>query len=140
MPVAATIIGRIAEPVLRWTQNGHPVLSLSIAATPRRKNKQTGDWDDDGAPIWINTTLWDAEAESAYELLRKGDPVIATGTLAIETYTTQNGQPGQKLVLRFPKVAKAPRPTHANPASANNHHPTHQDQATNDPWPNDPPF
>nr|DAY03364.1 MAG TPA: Single stranded DNA binding protein [Caudoviricetes sp.] len=139
MPATATITGHIAEPVLRWTQSGHPVLSLSIGATPRHKNRETGQWEDDGAPLWINATLWDAEAEAGYELLRKGDAVIATGTLALETYTTANSQPGQKLVLRFPKVAKAPRRTPANPASANNP-PTHQDQQGNAPWPNDPPF
>lgn len=140
MPATATITGRIAEPVLRWTQGGHAVLELSIAATPRRKNRQTGEWEDDGAPLWINATLWDAEAEAAAELLRKGDAVIATGTLALETYTTKNGQPGQKIVLRFPKVAKEPRPAPAHGAPANNHPPTHQGQATNAPWPNDPPF
>lgn len=129
MPATATIMGRIAEPVLRWTQGDHAVLELSIAATPRRKDRQTGEWADDGAPLWINATLWDQEAEAAAELLRKGDAVIATGTLALETYTTKNGQPGQKIVLRFPKVAKEPRPA-----------PTHQGQATNAPWPNDPPF
>ena len=83
MPATATITGRIAEPVLRWTQGGHAVLELSIAATPRRKDRQTGEWADDGAPLWINATLWDAEAEAAAELLRKGDAVIATGTLAL---------------------------------------------------------
>lgn len=136
MPTTATITGRIAEPVLRWTQSGHPVLTLSIAATPRRKDRQTGKWTDDGAPLWINATLWDAEAEASAELLRKGDPVIATGTLALETYTTANGQPGQKLILRFPKIAKQPHPTPT----------THTQQQTpppsqgNTPWPNDPPF
>lgn len=140
MSATATITGRIAEPILRWTQGGHIALALSIAATPRRKNQQTGAWEDDGAPLWINATLWDAEAEAAHELLRKGDPVIATGTLALETYTTANGQPGQKLTLRFPKVAKAPRPTPTNNASANHHPPTNQNQPNNTPWPNDPPF
>ena len=131
MPATATITGRIAEPVLRWTQGGHAVLELSIAATPRRKDRQTGEWADDGAPLWINATLWDAEAEAAAELLRKGDAVIATGTLALETYTTKNGQPGQKIVLRFPKVAKEPRPAHAHGAPANNHPPTHHDHEPN---------
>jgi single-strand DNA-binding protein len=131
MPATATILGRIAEPVLRWTQGGHAVLELSIAATPRRKDRQTGEWADDGAPLWINATLWDAEAEAAAELLRKGDAVIATGTLALETYTTKNGQPGQKIVLRFPKVAKEPRPAPAHGAPANNHPPTHHDDKQN---------
>ena len=133
MPATATITGRIAEPVLRWTQGGHPVLTLSIAATPRRKDRQTGEWTDDGAPLWINATLWDAEAEASAELLRKGDPVIATGTLALETYTTANGQPGQKLVLRFPKVAKQPHITPAYSTPDNNHPPTHQGQPSNAP-------
>lgn len=140
MPATATITGRIAEPVLRWTQGGHAVLELSIAATPRRKDRQTGEWADDGAPLWINATLWDAEAEAAAELLRKGDPVIATGTLALETYTTKNGQPGQKLMLRFPKVAKEPRPAPAHGAPANNHPPHPPRPAGQRPLAKCPPF
>lgn len=72
MPATATILGRIAEPVLRWTQGGHAVLELSIAATPRRKDRQTGEWADDGAPLWINATLWDAEAEAAFSPRERG--------------------------------------------------------------------
>lgn len=136
MPATATITGRIAEPTLRWTQSGHAVLTLSIAATPRRKNRQTNGWEDDGAPLWINATLWDQEAEAAHELLRKGDPVIATGTLALETYTTANGQPGQKLILRFPKIAKGPRPTPTTYTQQQTPPPTQ----SNVPLPNDPPF
>lgn len=136
MPATATITGHISEPVLRWTQSGHSVLSLSIGATPRRKNRETGQWEDDGAPLWINATLWDQDAEDAAEILRKGDAVIATGTLALETYTTANGQPGQKLVLRFPKIAKQLRPTHAGNTPAQTPPPSQG----NAPWPNDPPF
>ena len=136
MPTTATVTGHISEPVLRWTQSGRPILSLSIGATPRRKNRETGQWEDDGAPLWINATLLDAEAEAAHELLRKGDPVIAKGTLALETYTTANGKPGQKLVLRFPKVAKQPHPTHATYTQQQTPPPSQG----NAPWPNDPPF
>ena len=105
MTCETTIKGTISEPDLRYTPNGTPLLEIGICCTPRRKNKTSNEWEDDGAPLWINATLWDDDAETYTDLLHKGDRIIATGTLAREEYTRNDNTKGEKLSLRFPKIA-----------------------------------
>lgn len=109
MTCETTIKGTISEPDLRYTQTGKTLLELGICCTPRRKNKNTNQWEDDGAPLWINATLWDDDADRYGDLLHKGDRIIATGTLAREEYTRNDNTKGEKLLLRFPKIAIVPK-------------------------------
>ena len=103
MTVQATITGRIAEPKLVYTASGRPVLDLSVAATPRKKDRNTDEWSDDGAPFWVSVPVWGDEAERLNEVLRKGDQVSFTATLALEAFQKRDGSDGQKVVARFPK-------------------------------------
>lgn len=105
MTCETTIKGTISEPDIRYTQTGTTLLEFGICCTPRRKNKTTNEWEDDGSPLWINATLWDDDAETYTDLLHKGDRIIATGTLAREEYTRNDNTKGEKLFLRFPKIA-----------------------------------
>ena len=109
MTCETTIEGTISEPAIRYTQTGKTLLELGICCTPRRKNKTTNEWEDDGSPLWINATLWDDDAETYTDLLHKGDRIIATGTLAREEYTRNDNTKGEKLFLRFPKIAIVPK-------------------------------
>ena len=103
MSINATVQGRIAEPELKYTQGGKAVLDLRICATPRKKNRDTGEWADDGTELWVSAPFWDAEAERLAEFLGKGDTVTVTGTLAQEEFQRRDGGVGQKLVVRFPR-------------------------------------
>lgn len=109
MTCQTAIEGTISEPDIRYTQTGKTLLELGIACTPRRKNKNTNQWEDDGAPLWINATLWGDDADRYGDLLHKGDRIIATGTLAREEFTRNDGGKGEKLFLRFPKIALIPK-------------------------------
>lgn len=109
MTCETTIKGTISEPNVRYTQTGKTLLELGICCTPRRKNKITNQWEDDGAPLWISATLWGDDADTYGDLLHKGDRIIATGTLAREEYTRNDGGKGEKLFLRFPKIALVPK-------------------------------
>lgn len=109
MTCETTIKGTISEPNVRYTQTGKTLLELGICCTPRRKNKITSQWEDDGAPLWISATLWGDDADTYGDLLHKGDRIIATGTLAREEYTRNDGGKGEKLFLRFPKIALVPK-------------------------------
>ncbi len=128
MTCETTIKGTISEPDLRYTPNGTPLLEIGICCTPRRKNKTTNEWEDDGAPLWINATLWDDDAETYTDLLHKGDRIIATGTLAREEYTRNDNTKGEKLFLRFPKIAIVPKK------------PVRQTLNTQNAYPANPPF
>lgn len=109
MTCETTIKGTISEPDLRYTPTGTPLLEIGICCTPRRKNKTTNEWEDDGAPLWINATLWGDDADHYGDLLHKGDRIIAAGTLAREEYTRNDNTKGEKLFLRFPKIAIVPK-------------------------------
>lgn len=109
MTCETTIEGTISEPAIRYTQTGKTLLELGICCTPRRKNKITSQWEDDGAPLWISATLWGDDADRYGDLLHKGDRIIATGTLAREEFTRNDGGKGEKLFLRFPKIAIVPK-------------------------------
>ena len=127
MALTAQAVGHIAEPDLKFTNSGKAVLELRINVTARRKDRQTGEWADDGAPNWVGATFWESEAERLAEILHKGDKVTVIGTLVKETYQKRDGGDGVKDVLRFPTlldvVSKADRSnapqTHGNgPQSA----------------------
>ena len=116
MSIETTVTGRIAEPELRYTQQGKAVLDLRICATRRALNKSTNEWADDGEPLWVSAPFWERDAEYLAEILGKGSEITVTGTLAMETYETSNGR-GSKLVVRFPRF-KGLVPKRQNPSQA----------------------
>lgn len=104
MTIKATITGRISEPRLRSTRAGE-VLSFGIAATPRRENKQTGQWEDRGAPLWVEVTLWEQAAQRWQHLLEKGTQVaVSVDALALAEYVTGQGEQRTKLEAVNPRV------------------------------------
>ena len=50
------------DPELRSTASGLPVLGFGVAVNARRKNQQTGEWED--YPNFIDCTMFGARAES----------------------------------------------------------------------------
>lgn len=85
MSVEATITGNLGQdPETRFTPQGKQVTDLSIAATMTRLNRQTGEFEQQGDPLWIRCALWDHDAQTA-ETLTKGDRVTVTGTLIRRT-------------------------------------------------------
>ncbi len=67
------------DPELRQTANGFPVLGFGVAVNDRRKNQQTGEWED--YPNFIDCTMFGARAESVSRFLSKGSKVAIEGKL-----------------------------------------------------------
>lgn len=67
------------DPELRQTSNGFPVLGFGVAVNDRRKNQQTGEWED--YPNFIDCTMFGARAESVSRFLSKGSKVAIEGKL-----------------------------------------------------------
>lgn len=67
------------EPEMRSTASGMPVLEFSIAVNDRRKNKQSGEWED--YTNWVSCTMFGARAESVSRYLTKGSKVAIEGKL-----------------------------------------------------------
>ena len=94
------VVGNLGnQPETRFTQSGNATLTFSVGCTPRRKDKNSGQWDDDGAPLWITITLWGEEAERWAEVLNKGDRVSVNGVLKRRTYERRDGGQGESLEL-----------------------------------------
>lgn len=67
------------NPELRATAGGMQVLSFGVAVNDRRKNQQTGEWED--YPNFIECTMFGARAESVSRFLSKGSKVAIEGKL-----------------------------------------------------------
>ena len=90
-----TIVGNLGrDPELRYTPQGTPVCSFSIATNEKRKDK-TGEMQDQ--TTWFRVTLWGRQAETASQYLTKGRPVYIEGRLRVEEWTDRDGKPRHTL-------------------------------------------
>lgn len=84
------LVGNLGrDPELRYTPQGTPVCSFSMATNERRKDK-TGEMQDQ--TTWFKVTLWNRQAETAAQYLQKGRPVYIEGRLRVEEYTDRDGK------------------------------------------------
>lgn len=80
-----TITGNVGSIDLKFTSGGKAVLSISVADTRRRFDKDTNAWVDAGTD-WHRVTVWEKKAELYAEHINKGDRVIVTGDLVSREY------------------------------------------------------
>lgn len=81
----------VADPELRFTPAGAAVVNFTVACNSRRKNEQTGEWEDADA-TFLRCTIWRQPAENIAESLIKGDRVMVTGSLKQRSYETRDGE------------------------------------------------
>ena len=67
------------DPELRATAGGTSVLAVPLAYDERRKNPQTGAWED--APQYVDCTVFGNRANGLAGCLAKGDKVCVKGRL-----------------------------------------------------------
>lgn len=104
-----TVVGNLAkDPEIRYTQNGKPVTSFTMADTPRSLNSATNEWED-GTTLWLSVTAWDVLAENVAASLAKGMRVVVTGSLTQKNYTTKDGQERIQLEIKANEVAPSLR-------------------------------
>ncbi|MEO6858735.1 MAG: single-stranded DNA-binding protein [Solirubrobacteraceae bacterium] len=73
--------------------SGTTVCSLRVACNGRRKNSESGQWEDQ--PNYFDVTVWGAQGENCSRYLSKGRPVAIDGRLRWREWTTQEGQKRQ---------------------------------------------
>ena len=103
------------DPELRFTPSGKPVLGFSVADTPRRYNRDSGEWEDAGETLWLNVSLWDRKAETMAEHVVKGVRVMVTGTLKARSYTTREGEQRTVTEVTADEVAIIPKANQQGP-------------------------
>lgn len=77
------------DPELRATPGGTQVLGFGIAVNDRRRNQQTGEWED--YPNFIDCTMFGNRAEALSRILRKGMKVAIEGKLRYSSWEDKNG-------------------------------------------------
>lgn len=89
------------DPELRATAGGTQVLSFGVAVNDRRKNPQTGEWED--YPNFVDCTMFGARAEAMNRFLRKGTKVAIEGKLRYSSWE-RDGQRRSKLEVIVDEV------------------------------------
>ena len=81
------------EPELRYTLQGTPRCSFSLATSEGRKDAPgTGQRE-----TWFRVSVWGRQAETAARFLVKGSAVYIEGQLRVEPYTDRDGKRGYSL-------------------------------------------
>ena len=83
------------DPELRSTAGGTSVLKLGVAVNDRRKNQQTGEWED--VPNFVDCTVFGARADALSQYLGTGQKVAIEGKLRYSTWENQQGEKRSKL-------------------------------------------
>ena len=82
------------DPELRATAGGTQVLSFGVAVNDRRRNAQTGEWED--YPNFVDCTMFGTRAEAVSRFLAKGNKVAIEGKLRYSSWE-RDGQKRSKL-------------------------------------------
>ena len=84
------LVGNLGrDPELRYTPQGTPVCSFTLATNERRKDRAGENQD---VTTWFRVTLWGRQAETASQYLSKGRPVYIEGRLRVEEWTDKDGK------------------------------------------------
>ena len=82
------------EPELRRTASGMAILDFGLAVNERRKNQQTGEWED--FANFIDCTMFGKRAEAVANYIKKGSKVGVDGKLRYSSWE-RDGQKRSKL-------------------------------------------
>lgn len=104
-----TLVGNLtADPELRFTAQGLPVASFTVASTPRTFDRRANEWRD-GETLFMRCTAWRDLGENIAESLRKGTRVIVTGRLESHSYKTREGENRTSLELQVEEIGPSLR-------------------------------
>jgi single-strand DNA-binding protein len=93
-------IGR--DPELRQTQGGTQVLTFSLAVSDRKRNPQSGQWED--VTNWIPCVVFGNRADSLSKFLSKGMKCAVEGKLRQSSYKDKSGQNRSKIEVIVDEV------------------------------------
>ena len=82
------------DPEVRMTSGGTQVLSFGVAVNDRRRNPQTGEWED--YPNFVDCSRFGSRAEAVSRYLSKGSKVAIEGKLRYSSWE-RDGQRRSKL-------------------------------------------
>lgn len=83
------------DPELRATAGGTQMLAFGVAVNDRRKNPQTGAWED--VPNFVDCIVFGPRAEAVSRFITKGSKVAIEGKLRFSAWENKEGQRRSKL-------------------------------------------
>ncbi len=89
------------DPELRQTAGGLPILGFGVAVNDRRRNQQTGEWED--FPNFVDCTMFGTRAQSVSQFLRKGSKVAIEGKLRWSQWE-RDGQKRSKIEVVIDEI------------------------------------
>lgn len=88
--ISATVTGNVGNvKELRITKTGKSMLTFSVASTEKK----------DGLTTWVDVACFDEQAETCSQRLQKGQRVVVSGRMGLETYEKKDGSQGTSLRL-----------------------------------------
>jgi single-strand DNA-binding protein len=96
------VVGNLGrDPELRYTPQGTPLCSFTLASNERRKTS-TGEQQD--ITTWFRVKVWGKQAEAVSKYLAKGRSVYVEGRLHVEDWTDREGKPRYTLEINATDV------------------------------------
>lgn len=93
--IEATVTGNVGNvKELRITNSGKAMLNFSVASTEKK----------DGPTTWVDVVCFDEQAENCSQSLQKGQRVVVSGRMGLETYQKKDGTQGTSLRLMANEV------------------------------------
>jgi single-strand DNA-binding protein len=77
------------NPEVRTTPGGTVITSISVAHNERRKNQQTGDWED--RAHFFDVTIFGGQGDWLSKNAGKGDPITVSGQLQWRSWDDNQG-------------------------------------------------
>ena len=103
------------DPELKATAGGSSVLSMGVAVNDRRRNPQTGNWED--YPNFVDCVVFGNRAEALSRILAKGAKVAVHGRLRQDRWQDQDGRNRSRIEVVADEVDLMQRPGEARAAS-----------------------
>lgn len=104
-----TVVGNlVADPELRFTQNGVAVAGFTIASTSRQFDRSKNEWVDQEA-LFLRASVWKEFAEHVAGSLTKGMRVIAQGRLKQRSYQDREGNQRTAIELEVDEIGPSLR-------------------------------
>ena len=111
---AVTVIGNCTrDPELRYSNAGLPIATFGVAHNTRRRNNETGQWED-GETSFFDVTCFRELADNVAESVGKGTRVIVSGTLRQRSWETPDGDKRSKVEIIADEVGPSLRWATAN--------------------------
>lgn len=89
------VVGHLGrDPELRYTPQGVPVCTFSVATSERRRDTKAPSGGESGSSettTWFRVTLWREKAEIASKYLTKGRLVYVEGRLSVREWQDREG-------------------------------------------------